>query len=92
MAYSKFIGLLKQKTNVFKIDRFYPSSKTCSNCGYVYDLSLKERTWRCPVCDTIHDRDENAAVNIYKQGNLLIDGASSIGVDTARPAYAGGYR
>lgn len=46
-------------------DRFFPSSKTCSNCGYVLaELSISMRTWNCPKCDKIHDRDVNAAINL----------------------------
>lgn len=48
-----------------KIDRFYPSSKTCSICGLVnQDLELHHRFWTCTGCGTEHDRDVNAAVNI----------------------------
>jgi putative transposase len=48
-----------------RIDRFYPSSKTCSHCGYINDkLQLHHRFWTCPVCKSEHDRDINAAVNI----------------------------
>lgn len=48
-----------------RIDRFYPSSKTCSRCGYVNQkLQLHHRFWTCPTCQTEHDRDINAAVNI----------------------------
>lgn len=44
---------------------FYPSSKTCSGCGYVYKgLTLAEREWICPQCGSIHDRDLNAAQNL----------------------------
>ena len=47
--------------------RSYPSSKLCSNCGYKnVDLKLKDRSWECPDCHVIHDRDENAAINLGK--------------------------
>ena len=50
------------------IDRWYPSSKTCSACGHLLaDLSLSTRHWRCPSCGTRHDRDINAAQNILRQ-------------------------
>ena len=46
-------------------DRFYPSSKTCSHCGYIKrDLKLKDRIYRCPVCGLVIDRDLNAAINL----------------------------
>ena len=45
--------------------RFYPSSKLCSCCGYKNaNLHLKDRSWECPKCNTIHDRDVNASVNL----------------------------
>jgi putative transposase len=51
------------------IDRWYPSSKTCSACGHLLaELSLKTRTWQCPSCGTRHDRDINAAKNILAAG------------------------
>jgi putative transposase len=51
------------------IDRWYPSSKTCSACGHLLaELSLSTRTWRCPTCRTLHDRDVNAAKNILAAG------------------------
>jgi len=47
------------------IDRYFPSSKLCSHCGYKNeDLELKDREWTCVKCNTKHDRDVNAAVNI----------------------------
>jgi putative transposase len=52
-------------TRVVVIDHFYPSSKTCSVCGYVLEtLDLKVRVWQCPNCQTLHQRDYNAAKNI----------------------------
>lgn len=53
---------------VERIDRFYPSSKTCSICGYVLaELALEIRAWDCPNCGNRHDRDQNAAINILNQ-------------------------
>ena len=47
------------------VDRWYPSSKTCSVCGAVKrDLKLSDRAYECPVCGTVNDRDYNAAVNL----------------------------
>lgn len=52
-------------------DRYFPSSKTCSQCGYLLDkLSLSQRYWICPECGAVHDRDINAAVNLMKYGKL----------------------
>jgi predicted RNA-binding Zn-ribbon protein involved in translation (DUF1610 family) len=53
---------------VVQIDRFYPSSKTCSECGFVKPvLKLSERTFRCESCGFELDRDVNAAINLMKQ-------------------------
>ena len=55
--------------NFLKIDRFHPSSKTCSCCGHVLDrLPLGVRHWTCPACQAEHDRDVNAARNILAAG------------------------
>ena len=46
-------------------DRFYPSSKRCSDCGNILErLDLSEREWSCPSCGVIHDRDKNASINL----------------------------
>ena len=58
---------------VIFIDRFYPSSKLCSGCGYKKDdLQLSDREWVCPECGAVHDRDINAAVNILNEGKRII--------------------
>ena len=63
---------LQNDKKVVLIDRFYPSSKTCSQCGYVHnDLKLQDRYWCCPKCDTNHDRDYNAALNILYEGRRI---------------------
>ena len=60
------------KTNLNKlrkVDRYYPSSKTCRHCGYVNrELTLRDRQWVCPDCGAVLDRDLNAAINILRQG------------------------
>ncbi|HEY5116861.1 MAG TPA: transposase, partial [Nakamurella sp.] len=51
------------------VDRWYPSSKTCSVCGHLLaSLSLGTRHWSCPSCGARHDRDLNAAKNIKTAG------------------------
>lgn len=61
-----------------KIDRWFPSSQTCSNCGCVNedvkDLSI--RKWTCPHCGAEHDRDVNAAINIKQEGLRLLNEAN----------------
>ena len=64
---------LDNDKQVIYIDRFYPSSKTCSVCGYKKeDLKLSDREWTCPNCGTKHDRDINAAVNILLEGKRML--------------------
>ena len=61
---SKWLG-----HNLIFIDRWAPSTKTCSCCGYKNDtLTLSDRSWTCPGCGTHHDRDINAALNIKRMG------------------------
>jgi len=73
-GWGMFTTFLKYKLEdrgktLIKIDKWYPSSKTCHVCGYKYDdLTLSEREWTCPKCHTIHDRDVNAAINIKNEG------------------------
>ena len=76
VAWGQFINQLEYKSKwrdrtIIKIDRFYPSSKTCNNCNYIYEgLTLKMRSWVCPECKSELDRDYNASLNILKQGLL----------------------
>jgi len=77
VGFHKFKTVLSNKAlqndkKVVLIDRFYPSSKTCSNCSYVHkDLKLQDRHWCCPKCGTNHDRDYNAALNILHEGRRI---------------------
>lgn len=78
-SWYEFIRMLEYKSlwygkKLVNIDRFFPSSKLCSNCGYVLpDIDLKTREWSCPVCNTYHDRDYNASVNILNEGLRLLN-------------------
>lgn len=73
-SWSELFRQLKYKAEwnnktFYQIDRFFPSSKTCNNCGYIkQDLTLDDREWECPTCHTKLDRDINASMNILKQG------------------------
>lgn len=75
-GWAKFVTMLEYKSTWYgrtfhKIDRFYPSSKTCSCCGHKLDkteMTLATRHWACPSCNTHHDRDLNAAINIANKG------------------------
>jgi len=87
IAFSEFRDILQyiavgKGKLVHFIDRWYPSSKTCSCCGHINkNLTLNDRRWRCPSCNTVVDRDANAAVNIEREG------ASSLGLGTVRPEF-----
>ena len=80
VSWSKFVNMLKYKSEwnereLVQINRFYPSSKSCSKCNYINEgLTLKDREWTCPSCNTHHDRDINAAKNILKQGINILSG------------------
>jgi putative transposase len=86
LAFGEFLQILqwvaqKKHKQVVFIDRWYPSSKTCSHCGHVLkDLDLSVREWRCPSCQKVNGRDENAARNIQMVG------VSTIGLGDFRRA------
>jgi putative transposase len=86
LALREFLQILdwvaqkKGKLTVY-IDRWYPSSKTCFECGHVLkELDLSVREWRCPSCQSINGRDKNAAKNIQAVG------ASTVGLGDVRRA------
>ena len=61
-----------------KIDRFFPSSKSCSVCGWVKeDLTLSIRKWECAACGAHHERDVNAAKNILQEGIKILSGCGT---------------
>ena len=82
VSWSEFTRMLEYKAEwygktVIFIDRYEPSSQRCHICGSINpelkDLSI--RSWECPVCHTIHDRDINAAINIREKGMSMIQHA-----------------
>ncbi len=75
VSWSKFFGMLGYKAvwygnNIIKVPTMYPSSQTCSCCGYKNPLvkNLAIRSWECPQCHTKHNRDTNASINILNKG------------------------
>jgi putative transposase len=82
-GWSQFVTFLKYKGDLYgrkviQVDRFYPSSKTCSSCGTIQaSLPLSIREWTCDICGSHHDRDINAAKNLMALGTS----ASAFGGD-----------
>ncbi|RMF51922.1 MAG: transposase [Bacteroidetes bacterium] len=91
LGYGQFVSILryvaqKRGKTVVQVDRFFASSKTCSDCGALNQtLSLSDREWLCVSCGSLHDRDVNAAVNIR-------DRALSRAVGDIRPSTAADRR
>ena len=78
LNFGEFRRMLEYKAKWYSrylvfIDRFYPSSKTCNECGYVNKtLKLSDRVWTCPDCGKIIERDYNAALNILDEGKRIL--------------------
>ena len=85
LAFGEFLVKLKHQSkkrirSVLKIDRWTPSTKCCAVCDYHNkDLTLADREWTCSRCETHLDRDQNAAINILKEG------VASFGLGVVRP-------
>ncbi|WP_413501296.1 IS200/IS605 family element RNA-guided endonuclease TnpB [Psychrobacter maritimus] len=86
-SWSAFTTMLTYKADWYgkalvKIDRWYPSSKTCSNCNHLLtkaELPLSVRMWNCPSCLQQNDRDINASINILHQGLILAKQSKTVG-------------
>ena len=92
-SWGEFRSMLEYKAQragrtIAVVDRWFPSSKTCSACGHLLaTLSLSTRHWTCPGCGTRHDRDINAAKNILAAGQAVARGDSgdACGADVGLP-------
>jgi putative transposase len=86
VGWGMFVNFLQYKLDregkvLIEIDRWFPSSKLCSNCHYqIGEMPLDVRSWICPSCGTHHDRDGNAAINIRAEGIRML---SVLGTRTA---------
>src|SRR5229473_2315469 len=90
VGWSEFVRQLEYKSkwygrNLVKIDKWYPSSKRCFDCGHLLDsLPLDIRSWTCPECGVVHDRDVNAAKNIHAVGLTVFEACG----EAVRPGRA----
>lgn len=78
LGFADFVRKLKYKAHragasVVEVDRFFPSSQLCSDCGYrnTETKNLTVRSWTCPKCGNIHNRDRNASINIEREGSRI---------------------
>ena len=77
LGFANFLSIQKHIASklgaeVIQIDKWQPTTKMCSVCGYINnDLTLKDREWVCPSCKTLHLRDKNASLNIENSGRAL---------------------
>ena len=78
LGFADFVSKLKYKAHragvsVVEVDKFFPSSQLCSDCGYqnTETKNLTIRKWTCPKCGNIHNRDRNASINIEREGSRI---------------------
>lgn len=95
-SWSEFVRMIAYKAErdgkyLVLVDRFYPSSKTCSSCGFIKDdLTLTDRAWICSSCHAIHDRDVNAAKNLKWEGKRILLEGMNIKITTNTTAGTAG--
>jgi len=94
-SWGNFVTLLQYKCDWYgkelvKVNRFYPSSKTCGDCGWInQELKLSDREWTCKSCGVVHDRDVNASRNILKEGLKIYRQGLSITKVEDKSDYSG---
>ena len=92
VGWGGLVEKLIYKTQVGKVGRFFPSSKTCSVCGHVVaELPLSVRTWVCEKCGTVHDRDVNSANTILHEGRRIFT-VGCTGINACGEGSAGAKR
>jgi putative transposase len=97
LSLSRFKEILKYKAkwygnHIVEVDRFFSSSKLCNCCGFKNDsLTLKDRNWTCGECDTKHNRDFNAAINIEKEGRKILNNKIPIRCGELTPLESSDY-
>ncbi|NEO68615.1 RNA-guided endonuclease TnpB family protein, partial [Moorena sp. SIO3H5] len=95
LGWGTFVNFLSYKCEkegkvLVEINRWFPSSKTCSSCHYrIKELPLDVRTWVCPGCGTHHDRDGNAAKNIRAEGIRMLSSSGTGEVNASGEMYSG---
>jgi len=99
VAWKRFIDMILYKAKwhnriISRVNRFYPSSKTCSSCGHIYHgLKLSHREWTCSSCNAHHDRDENACLNLFNYNSFVgLNGKNQYIAGTANYACGGNVR
>ena len=98
-GWGTFVSMIEYKGELYgcelrRLDRFFPSSKRCSNCGYIKeDITLNIREWDCKKCSAHHDRDINAAKNILKFSQSTVGSTETYTPDelVARQGYQEDY-
>ena len=95
VGWGEFVRMLQYKgkwygKNIIKVDKWFASSKTCSNCGHILEeLDLSVRGWTCGKCHLTHDRDINAAQNIQIMGLKTAVGSRKEPVEAVAMATPG---
>jgi putative transposase len=91
VAWSKFNNMITYKAQwhnreTIEVDRFYPSSKECNCCKHInHGLKLSDRTWTCVACNAVHDRDENACLNLHNYKKTTAGTAANACGGNVRP-------